>query len=73
MTTAKQYNKVVTGFVVQRYVHGRCTHQEFIGGDEVSYEDPDSGEPVEVDLASEKDQPMEMIQPCSTDEYGSPG
>ncbi len=62
--TTEQYNKIVIGFVVQRYVDGRCTHQEFIGGDEVSYEDPDSGEPVEVDLASEKDQPMEMIQPC---------
>ena len=63
MTTAKQYNKIVIGFVVQRYVDGRCTNQEFIGGDEVSYEDP-NGEPVDVDLASEKDQPMEMIQPC---------
>lgn len=61
---AKQYNKIVIGFVVQRYVDGRCTNQEFIASDEVSYEDPDSGEPVEVDLASEKDQPMEMIQPC---------
>jgi len=40
MTTAKQYNKIVIGFVVQRYVDGRCTNQEFIGGDEVSYEDP---------------------------------
>ena len=47
--TTKQYNKIVIGFVVQRYVDGRCRHQEFMGGDEVSYEDPDSGEPVEVD------------------------
>ena len=62
--TTEQYNKIVIGFVVQRYVDGRCINQEFIGGDEASYEDPDSGEPVEVDLASEKDQPMEMIQPC---------
>ena len=62
--TTEQYNKIVIGFVVQRYVDGRCTHQEFIGGDEASYEDPDNGEPVEVDPASEKDQPMEMIQPC---------
>ncbi len=64
MTTAREYNKIVTGFVVQRYVDGRCTNQEFIGADEVSYEDPDSGEPIEVDLASEKGQPLEMIQPC---------
>jgi len=62
--TTRQYNKIVIGFVVQRYVDGRCTNQEFIGGDEASYEDPDNGEPVEVDLASEKDQPMEMVQPC---------
>ncbi len=71
--TTKQYNKIAIGFVVQRYVDGRCTNQEFIGGDEVSYEDPDSGETVEVDLASEKSQPMEMVQPCPTCEDDSPG
>jgi len=60
--TTEQYNKIVIGFVVQRYVDGRCTHQEFIG-DEVSYEDP-NGEPIDVDLTSEKYQPMQMIQPC---------
>ena len=61
--TTEQYNKIVIGFVVQRYVDGRCTEQQFIASDEVSHEDPD-GEPVEVDLASEKDQLVEMIQPC---------
>ena len=62
--TTEQYNKIVIGFVVQSYRDGRCTGQEFIASDEVTYEDPDYGEPVEVDLASEKYQPLEMIQPC---------
>ena len=62
--TTEQYNKIVIGFVLQRYVDGRCTNQEFIGGDEVSYEDPDSGEPVDVDLRAEKYQPLGMIQSC---------
>lgn len=69
--TIRQYNKIVIGFVVQRYVDGRCTEQQFIASDEVSYEDPD-GEPVEVDLTSEKNQPMEMVQPCPTDEDDGP-
>lgn len=69
----KQYNKIVIGFVVQRYVDGRCKEQQFIAADEVTYEDPDSGEPVEVDLASEKDRPLEMVQPCPTDEDDNPG
>ena len=63
MTTAEEYNKIVIGFVVQRYVDGRCISQEFIASDEVSYEDA-NGEPIDVDLRAEKDQPMEMIQPC---------
>ena len=63
--TTKRYNKIVIGFVVQRYVDGRCTHQEFIGGDEVSREDPASGESIEVDVEAERCQSMEMVQPVS--------
>ena len=55
----ERYNKIVTGFVVQSYVDGRCTEQEFIASDEVAYEDH-NGEPIDVDLRAEKDQPLEM-------------
>ncbi len=61
--TTKQYNKIIPGFVVQRYVEGRCTEQQFIASDEVNYEDP-NGEPIEVDIHAEYYQPMEMVQPC---------
>ena len=71
--TTERYNKIVIGFVVQRYVDGQCTEQEFIGGDEASYEDTDNGEPVEAELSSERDQPLEMVQPCPTDEDDNPG
>ena len=68
-----EYNKIIVGFVVQGYKDGEFVHQEFIAGDEVSYEDPKSGEPIEVDIRSEHYQPLEMIQPCPVSEDDSPG
>ena len=58
-----EYNKVIIGFVVQNYVDGECVRQEFIASDEVSREDPASGESIEVDVKAEAYQLMEMIQP----------
>jgi hypothetical protein len=58
-----EYNKVIVGFVVQSYRDGECVRQEFIASDEVSREDPASGESIEVDVKAEQYQPMEMIQP----------
>ena len=59
-----EYSKVIVGFVVQSYRDGECVRQEFIASDEVSREDPASGESIEVDVKAEQYQPMEMIQPC---------
>ena len=59
-------NKVTIGFVTQVYdtETGKCDSQEFIAGDEVSYEDQ-YGENFDID-DSETEleyQPYEMIQP----------
>ena len=58
-----EYNKIIIGFVAQCYKEGECVGQEFIASDEVSREDPASGESIEVDVKAEQYQPMEMIQP----------
>jgi len=71
-----EYNKVIVGFVVQSYRNGECIDQEFIASDEVSREDPASGESIEVDVKAEHCQPMEMVQPVSakdTCETGASG
>ncbi len=68
--TTKQYNKIIIGFVVQRYRDGECVRQEFIASDEVSREDPASGESIEVDVKAEPYQPMEMVQPVSARDTG---
>jgi len=60
-----EYNKVTVGFVVQSYRDGECIDQEFIASDEVSREDPASGESIEVDVKAEQCQSMEMVQPVS--------
>ncbi len=60
-----EYNKLIVGFVVQSYRDGECVRQEFIASDEVSREDPASGESIEVDVKAERYQSMEMIQPVS--------
>ncbi|MCZ6653116.1 MAG: hypothetical protein O7D91_08820 [Planctomycetota bacterium] len=61
-----EYNKVIVGCVVQSYSDGKCVRQEFIAGDEVSREDPASGESIEVDVKMERYQSMEMVQPVNT-------
>ena len=60
-----EYNKIIVGFVVQSYRDGECIDQEFIASDEVSREDPASGESIEVDVKAERYQPLEMVQPIS--------
>ena len=50
---------------MQSYRDGECVRQDFIASDEVSREDPASGESIEVDVEAERYQPMEMIQPVS--------
>ena len=60
-----EYNKVIVGFVAQSYRDGECVRQEFIASDEVSREDPATGESIEVDVKAEQCQPMEMVQPVS--------
>ncbi len=64
--TTEQYNKIVIGFVVQSYRDGECVRQDFIASDEVSREDPASGEIIEVDVEAERYQSMEMVQPASS-------
>ena len=60
-----EYNKIIIGFVAQSYKDGECVGQEFIASDEVSREDPASGESIEVDVKAEQYQPLEMVQPLS--------
>jgi len=60
-----EYNKVIVGFVVQSYRDGECVRQEFIASDEVSREEPATGESIEVDVKAEQYQPLEMVQPVS--------
>ena len=63
--TTEQYNKIVIGFVVQSYRDGECVRQDFIASDEVSREDPATGESIEVDVKAKQHQSMEMVQPVS--------
>ncbi len=60
-----EYNKVIVGFVVQSYADGECVRQEFIASDEVSREDPASGESIEVDVKAERYQSMDLVQPVA--------
>ncbi len=60
-----EYNKVIVGCVVQSYSDGECIRQEFIASDEVSREDPATGESIEVDVKMERYQSMEMVQPVN--------
>lgn len=57
------YNKIIVGFVSQQYDSetGECVFQEFIAGDDVSYEN-EEGDPVEPP-ENEVYFPMNMIQP----------
>ena len=60
-----EYNKITVGFVVQSYRDGECVRQEFIASDEVSREDPVTGESIEVDVEAERYQSMDMVQPVN--------
>lgn len=62
-----EYNKIITGFVVQQYKDGECVQQTFTAGEEVTYEDPKYGEPVKVDVTRERFQPIELTQPVPRD------
>jgi hypothetical protein len=54
--------KITIGFVIQSYnTRGECFKQEFIAGDEVSWEDED-GNPIDP-LPNARYQPFDMVQP----------
>ena len=58
------YKKVVVGYVVQSYNdNGTPESQEFIAGDEVTYEDEFYGEPIDPPTEKEVYLPYDMVQP----------
>lgn len=60
------YKKVTVGFVVQSFKEdGIITSQEFIAGDEVSYED---GYGDSVDIQEKEYVPFHMVQPEDKEE-----
>lgn len=66
------HKKITTGFVVQTYDGNKCIAQEFIAGDDVSYETVD-GEPLPDDdrqevIDNEVYQPFNMVQPSEKKE-----
>jgi len=71
------HKKITYGFVVQEYdtVKGKhiCTHQEFIAGDQVEYENMD-GEPIDPNKLSvakkEVYQPFDMVAPVPLETKG---
>jgi hypothetical protein len=65
----KIYQKVTVGFVAQKYKINKkgkynCTHQVFVAGDEVTYED-DEGNSITIPQILDKEEyfPFEMEQP----------
>ena len=66
MSDVERYNKVTVGFVVQRFVKQGdkfvCKRQDFIGSDEVSYENVE-GDIVDIDTNKEQYQHYNMEQP----------
>ena len=67
-----EFNKITTGYVIQRYKtlpNGAlvCIGQEFIAGDQVDYETT-GGEPIEIDTMKEVYYPFHMVQPKDTNE-----
>ncbi len=69
-----EYNKVTVGFVIQRFKDGKPDSQEFVCGDDVTYEAL-NGEviknPFDNDLANEPYLPLNMVQPESESESES--
>lgn len=57
------FTKTTVGFVTQTFdKNGKCTHQEFIAGDQVDYNDA-NGEEISADDVEEYYQSYEMVQP----------
>ena len=58
-------NKVTVGFVVQKFDDetGKFISQDFIAGDEVTYEDAEYGDSVNSAAAANAYFPFNMIQP----------
>jgi hypothetical protein len=58
-------NKITVGFVIQKFDDetGKFISQEFIAGDEVTYEDAEYGEEVNSKKAEKAYFPFDMIQP----------
>jgi len=68
LTDLLEFNKVTTGFIVQKFRKGsagkfRCTHQEFIAGDDVQFENV-KGESIEA--PEHEYQPFNMTMISST-------
>lgn len=61
------HKKITTGLVIQNYDEEKCVGQEFITGDQVSYENLD-GEPI-FPPKNEVYQPFDMVQPIEEMDY----
>lgn len=57
-------NKITVGFVIQKFdtESGKCVSQEFVAGDEVSYE-TESGEHLDDDDFLDLYQAYDMVDP----------
>jgi len=55
-----KYQKITVGFVIQNFEDGKCVSQEFVAGDDVSYEQ--NGETIDPPT-DETYQPFDMKQP----------
>jgi len=57
-------NKITVGFVIQEFDEksGKCVSQEFVAGDDVTYED-EQGKVIEWSEEEEDSQPFHMEQP----------
>ena len=56
--------KIIVGFVVQTYENGSCVEQEFVEGEDVSFENECGKTLDESDLPDEmEDYSCEMLQP----------
>lgn len=65
------YKKITVGFVIQNYdENGKCIDQEFIAGDDITYEDEDGDvicDPYNDERYSipddQAEMPFDMVQP----------
>jgi len=57
------FKKITTGFVIQDYDDdGKCLSQEFVAGDDVTYEDEDGDIIFSPDIPEDY-MPFDMVQP----------